>query len=67
MIQAKYVREFSRILAMIFVQAGPCAIIGTGLGLGACAIGGQLISDDVVYASHRRTDGFVGKRRICRG
>ena len=32
------------LLAMIFVQAGLCAIIGTGLGLGACAIAGQLIA-----------------------
>jgi putative ABC transport system permease protein len=29
---------------MIFVQAGLCALIGTGLGLGVCAIAGQLLS-----------------------
>jgi putative ABC transport system permease protein len=32
------------LLAMIFVQAGLCALIGTGLGLGVCAIAGQLLS-----------------------
>jgi putative ABC transport system permease protein len=31
-----------RLLAMIFVQAGVCALLGTGLGLGLCAIVGQL-------------------------
>jgi putative ABC transport system permease protein len=30
------------LLAMIFVQAGLCALIGTGLGLGLCAIIGQI-------------------------
>ena len=32
------------LLAMIFVQAGLCAIIGTGLGLGICAVAGQLVA-----------------------
>ena len=32
------------LLAMIFVQAGLCAILGTGLGLGGCAIAGQFLS-----------------------
>ena len=32
------------LLAMIFVQAGLCAIIGTGLGLGGCAIATQFLS-----------------------
>ena len=32
------------LLAMIFVQAGLCAIIGTGLGLGACAIAAQFLT-----------------------
>lgn len=32
------------LLGMIFVQAGLCAIIGTGLGLGACAIAGKFLS-----------------------
>jgi putative ABC transport system permease protein len=30
------------LLAMIFVQAGLCAFLGTGLGLGLCAIIGQI-------------------------
>ena len=30
------------LLAMIFVQAGQCALLGTGLGLGLCAIIGQI-------------------------
>jgi putative ABC transport system permease protein len=30
------------LLAMIFVQAGLCALLGTGLGLGLCAIVGQI-------------------------
>ena len=30
------------LLAMIFVQAGLCALLGTGLGLGLCAIIGQI-------------------------
>jgi putative ABC transport system permease protein len=30
------------LLAMIFVQAGVCALLGTGLGLGLCAIIGQV-------------------------
>src|SRR5262245_6445883 len=30
------------LLAMIFVQAGLCAVLGTGLGLGLCAITGQI-------------------------
>jgi putative ABC transport system permease protein len=30
------------LLAMILVQAGQCALIGTGLGLGLCAIIGQI-------------------------
>ncbi len=32
------------LFAMIFVQAGLCAIIGSGLGLGACAITAQFLS-----------------------
>jgi putative ABC transport system permease protein len=32
------------LVAMIFVQAGICALIGTGLGLGACAIVGPLVA-----------------------
>jgi putative ABC transport system permease protein len=32
------------LLAMIFVQAGICALIGTGVGLGICAIAAQLLS-----------------------
>lgn len=32
------------LLGMIFVQAGLCAIIGTGLGLGVCAVAGQFVS-----------------------
>jgi putative ABC transport system permease protein len=32
------------LLAMIFVQAGMCALIGTGVGLGICAIAAQLLS-----------------------
>ena len=33
------------LLAMIFVQAGLCAALGTGLGLGLCAIIGQMAVD----------------------
>ncbi len=32
------------LLTMIFVQAALCAIIGTGLGIGVCAIAAQLLS-----------------------
>jgi putative ABC transport system permease protein len=32
------------LLAMIFVQTGLCAIVGTGLGLGVCALAGQFLS-----------------------
>lgn len=32
------------LLVMIFVQAGLCAIIGTGIGLGACAIVGRFVT-----------------------
>jgi putative ABC transport system permease protein len=31
-----------QLLAMIFVQAGLCALLGTGLGLGLCGIVGQI-------------------------
>jgi putative ABC transport system permease protein len=30
------------LLSMIFVQSGLCAVLGTGLGLGLCAIVGQI-------------------------
>jgi putative ABC transport system permease protein len=30
------------LLAMIFVQSGVCALLGTGLGLGLCAVIGQI-------------------------
>ena len=30
------------LLTMIFMQAGLCALLGTGLGLGLCAIIGQI-------------------------
>lgn len=33
------------LLAMIFVQAGPRALLGTGLGLGLCAHVGQFESE----------------------
>lgn len=33
-----------RLLAMIFAQTALCAVIGTGLGLGACAIAGKFAS-----------------------
>jgi putative ABC transport system permease protein len=32
------------LLTMILVQAGLCAIIGTGLGLGACAVAAQFLT-----------------------
>jgi len=32
------------LLAMVFVQAGACALIGTGLGLGVCAIARPLVT-----------------------
>jgi putative ABC transport system permease protein len=31
------------LLAMIFAQVGSCAVIGTGLGLGACALAGPVV------------------------
>jgi len=31
------------LLAMVFVQAGICALIGTGLGLGLCGIAGPIV------------------------
>jgi putative ABC transport system permease protein len=37
------------LLAMIFVQAGVCALLGTGLGLGVCAIVGQLVAQAADY------------------
>src|SRR2546427_8152263 len=37
------------LLAMIFVQSGLCAIIGTGLGLGLCAIIGQVAVVEADY------------------
>jgi putative ABC transport system permease protein len=32
------------LLAMVFTQAGTCALIGTGLGLGICAIVGPIVA-----------------------
>jgi putative ABC transport system permease protein len=32
------------LLAMIFVQAGVCALIGTGLGLGICGLAGPIVA-----------------------
>ncbi len=37
------------LLAMILVQAGLCALIGTGLGLGLCAIIGQIAATEADY------------------
>lgn len=37
------------LLTMIFVQSGLCALLGTGLGLGICAIVGQIVSESVGY------------------
>ena len=37
------------LLAMILTQAGLCALIGTGLGLGLCAVIGQLVSEQANY------------------
>src|ERR1700730_17279838 len=37
------------LLSMIFVQAGLCALIGTGLGLGLCAIIGQIAAVEADY------------------
>jgi putative ABC transport system permease protein len=34
----------SLLLAMVFVQAGVCALIGTGLGLGLCGIAGPIVA-----------------------
>ena len=39
----------SLLLAMILTQAGLCALIGTGLGLGLCAVVGQLVSEQANY------------------
>ncbi len=35
-----------QLLAMIFVQAGLCALLGTGLGLGLCGIIGRIAAED---------------------
>jgi len=32
------------LIGMIFAQAGLCAVLGTGLGLGLCGIVGQMVS-----------------------
>jgi len=37
------------VLAMVLVQAGLCAAIGTGIGLGACALVGDAVSQVVGY------------------
>lgn len=37
------------LLAMIFMQSGLCALLGTGLGLGLCAIVGQLAIAEFDY------------------
>jgi putative ABC transport system permease protein len=37
------------LLAMVFVQAAFCAVLGTGLGLGLCAILGQLVAKVADY------------------
>lgn len=37
------------LLSMILTQAGLCALIGTGLGLGLCAVIGQLVSTYADY------------------
>jgi putative ABC transport system permease protein len=37
------------LLSMIFVQAGLCALIGTGLGLGLCGIVGQIAATQAGY------------------
>ncbi len=39
-----------RMLMMtIFVQAGLCALLGTGLGIGSCAVAGSLAADIAHY------------------
>lgn len=37
------------LLAMVVVQAALCALLGTGLGLGLCAIAGQLAATEANY------------------
>ncbi|MGH8322883.1 MAG: FtsX-like permease family protein [Steroidobacteraceae bacterium] len=37
------------LLIMIFAQAGLCALLGTGLGLGLCAIIGQIVAEAAEY------------------
>jgi putative ABC transport system permease protein len=37
------------LLAMIFVQSGLCALLGTGLGLGLCAITGHIAATEASY------------------
>jgi putative ABC transport system permease protein len=37
------------LLAMIFAQAGMCALLGTGFGLGLCAIVGQIAIEAAGY------------------
>ena len=55
------------LLAMIFVQAGQCALLGTGLGLGLCAIIGQ-IAVEAAYpfrmTFRRQNAERIGKRGI---
>jgi putative ABC transport system permease protein len=37
------------LLTMILVQSGLCALLGTGLGLGLCAIVGQIAIEEFDY------------------
>jgi putative ABC transport system permease protein len=37
------------LLAMILAQAGLCAVLGTGIGLGVCAVAGQILAAEADY------------------
>ena len=37
------------LLTMVLVQSGLCALLGTGLGLGICAITGQMAATEANY------------------
>jgi ABC-type antimicrobial peptide transport system permease subunit len=59
-----------QLLGMIFVQAGLCALLGSGLGLGLCGMIGQIAPEAgypfrmmLVHAVTRRRDGCAGKYR----
>src|SRR2546430_258572 len=40
-----FIQHIPMLLAMVLVQGGTCALLGTGLGLGLCALVGQFASE----------------------